>query len=445
MKKTYENISKCVRCGTCAQSCFFWNSLEDSTRIFHPRNKMILLNFLFMELLTWFELKKELPNDFWIHLNRIIDACSSCWRCETWCPVNINTWEAVEKLRDVFRKINYWPWWHAWIKHLYQKLVFSKLWRSSLSWLSRFNRWKKPSKVPYFLTSRFDTLKGVNHTLNNLKWTPLKTLDFMPWINWKDSWETVVYLPWCHASFFDWEISDAIRYLLYQCWINVINPPQLHCWMPESVKWADIDSLEESNYLEVKRVIEKIQEENWVKVTQVISQCPTCIHWFEWLWNKLNENWIIEQKWIWYALDFIYSQLSNNLKNIISESKWDNQILFQRPCHQNLKSYVNEADHLRTFWYQVVTHDKCCWTCGDLPFRNPSWFEASNINFWNSIKLQWSHQTNISSCWLCLDSIKHASKEDSSQITLWTAVLLAKAIWWIDWREKFRKIIESGK
>jgi len=86
-----QELSKCVRCGTCKASCFTYD--EDATESMGARGRLALLRGLATGLLQ--------PSSL---LNDRIFSCTLCGACSGLCPLGVDINEVMYRGRNILRK-----------------------------------------------------------------------------------------------------------------------------------------------------------------------------------------------------------------------------------------------------------------------------------------------------------------------------------------------------
>ena len=102
-----ENIRNCVRCGACKPSCGRYY-LPDQDSVMSPRDKNLMIRAVLTMLVEHmlYDPDHPVPGNFLVALKNLVNSCSDCGRCETACPVKIDsgyTVELVNQLLDHFQ------------------------------------------------------------------------------------------------------------------------------------------------------------------------------------------------------------------------------------------------------------------------------------------------------------------------------------------------------
>lgn len=91
LERYLQELSKCVRCGTCKASCFTYD--EDATESMGARGRLALLRGLATGLLQ--------PSSL---LNDRIFSCTLCGACSGLCPLGVDINEVMYRGRNILRK-----------------------------------------------------------------------------------------------------------------------------------------------------------------------------------------------------------------------------------------------------------------------------------------------------------------------------------------------------
>ncbi len=102
LEQMAEKISQCVRCGKCKIDCCVF--FPDGNLFYHPRNKNLALTAIIEALLYDAQRLHTIGLRPLRWLKEIADHCTLCHKCQTPCPVNIDTAEVSVLEREVLAR-----------------------------------------------------------------------------------------------------------------------------------------------------------------------------------------------------------------------------------------------------------------------------------------------------------------------------------------------------
>jgi glycolate oxidase iron-sulfur subunit len=236
-----QELSKCVRCGTCKASCFTYD--EDATESMGARGRLALLRGLAMGLLQ--------PSSL---LNDRIFSCTLCGACSGLCPLGVDINEVMYQGRNILKKTDR--------RRKYLRLF-----------LSAFIRNPKLS---------FQLMKmGQNFMLPYLRKKNLLPLQFnLPEHHLKENVQVVTVkkkrgrvavFTGCTVNFLYPHLGEALINVLHGLGYEVILPAgEICCGAPLRTL-----GLEE----EAKRLAKKnLDAFSRLHVEAILCLCPTCTH-----------------------------------------------------------------------------------------------------------------------------------------------------------------------
>ncbi len=98
-------IENCVKCGRCkADCCVFY---PGRNLFFHPRNKNMGITYLIEALLYITQRRHTTKFHILKYLEEIADHCTTCHKCLSNCPVNIDSGEIAIAAREILAEHNY--------------------------------------------------------------------------------------------------------------------------------------------------------------------------------------------------------------------------------------------------------------------------------------------------------------------------------------------------
>jgi len=236
-----QELSKCVRCGTCKASCFTYD--EDATEAMGARGRLALLRGLATGVLQ--------PSSL---LNDRIFSCTLCGACSGLCPLGVDINEVMYRGRNILRKTDR--------RRRYLRLL-----------LSAFIRNPKLS---------FQLMKmGQNFMLPYLRKKNLLPLQFnLPERHLKENVQVftvkkkrgrVAVFTGCAVNFLYPHLGEALINVLHGLGYEVILPAgEICCGVPLRTL-----GMEE----EAKRLAKKnLDAFSRLHVEAVVCLCPTCTH-----------------------------------------------------------------------------------------------------------------------------------------------------------------------
>ncbi|MDQ7786972.1 MAG: (Fe-S)-binding protein [Thermodesulfovibrionales bacterium] len=236
-----QELSKCVRCGTCKASCFTYD--EDATESMGARGRLALLRGLATGILQ--------PSSL---LNDRIFSCTLCGACSGLCPLGVDINEVMYRGRNILRKTDR--------KRQYLRLFLSAFIRNP-KLTFQLMKMGQNFMLPYLRKKNLLPLQfnlPEHHLKENVQVVPVA----------KKRGRVAVFTG-CTVNFLYPHLGEALINVLHGLGYEVILPAgEICCGVPLRTL-----GLEE----EAKRLAKKnLDAFSRLHVESVVCLCPTCTH-----------------------------------------------------------------------------------------------------------------------------------------------------------------------
>jgi FAD/FMN-containing dehydrogenase/Fe-S oxidoreductase len=361
-----EKISKCVRCGRCKTGCCVFHPAGNL--FYHPRNKNLALTGIIEALLYHAQRSGGMGLKPLRWLSEIADHCTLCHKCQTPCPVDIDTAEVSVLEREVLAERG------ARSTALPTGLVLAYLDSRSkpinalvrqtfLKWgggvqragariLSRVSR-RVANRTPFYapappvsrraLTAFLPRPGDIHH---GLVVSPEK-----------DATATVFYFPGCGSERLHSDIALAAIYLLVEAGVRVVlPPPYLCCGFPARANAkTDLGNRQELNNTIIFTQIRSML--GAVSFDACVITCGTC-----------------RESLVRMDAARIFEAPLADAAGFVLDRGWNTTlpgtVLYHQPCHDSLEGRGVELLG-RLTEQEVKTVPYCCGEAGTLALSRP--------------------------------------------------------------------------
>lgn len=469
-----DEIKNCLRCGKCKSRCM--THVPRANLYYSPRDKILATGLMIEAFLYEEQTRRGVSLSHFDSLNDVADHCTTCHKCFTPCPVNIDFGDVSIHMRRLLTK-------HgqkksslgtkAAIAFLNVKQPFTvKAMRtvlarggfkainlgyfaaSKLALLGRKNRIppsttgavsqttqivnlvRKPVRVPVpRKTSR--ALLGLEDT-NHV--SIIRNPDINP-----DDADAVFYFPGCGSERLFSQVAMATLHMLYEAGVQTVLPPgYLCCGYPQNSAGLSDKSraITTENRVLFHRVANTL---NYLDIKTVIVSCGTCMdQLLKYEFEKIFPD---------CRLLDIHEYLME--KNIALGTGSGTEYIYHDPCHTPMKLYnpVTVASNLLT--RTVTPSDRCCGEAGTLGTSRPDIADqlryrkreelTKNINsITGENMVKHSEVKLLTSCPACQQGLSRYT-DDTGLTTDYIVVEMANQLYGKDWEKQFiRKALNGG-
>ncbi|MBU4318804.1 MAG: DUF3683 domain-containing protein [Proteobacteria bacterium] len=360
-----EKISRCVRCGRCKTTCCVF--YPGGNLFYHPRNKNLALTGIIEALLYHAQRSHgiELKPLRW--LSEIADHCTLCHKCQTPCPVNIDTAEVSILEREVLAERG------ARATALPTRLILSYLANRSrpvntmvrktlLQWGGAIQRTgarllgRASRRVPILAPFYAPAPPIASRSLTALFPGPRDNHHALVVSPEGDVGATVFYFPGCGSERLHSDIALSALYLLLDAGIRVVfPPPYLCCGFPARANAkADLCNRQELNNTIILNQIRSMLGP--MTFDGCLVTCGTC----------RESLMLMDITRIFNApvLDAVEFVLSRGYDTQLSKP-----LIYHQPCHDSMDGRGEVL--LGELASGVITVPHCCGEAGTLALSRP--------------------------------------------------------------------------
>jgi len=337
----YRDILACLKCGGCMLVCPVFQSLGG--HVFggpvYPGGIGLLLTLMTRSA-------KEIAP--------LLSLCADCKKCETFCPVGLQTGELILRL-----KADLGPSWGEKILSFFMQkrklqdevlrlaIFLQKFWSEDNHWKSLPLPWTRAKKIPLIKGRKAGISSGKSQK--------------------KSGERPVVYLfEGCLNRFFFPEIAEKTARWLEQAGFEPILPADQVCCGAPSLHLGDEAAL---------RHLIKINLDSWrkEKPEAILTFCPTGYHLLKQVYPEFEPE---ARLWKDKIHDLVSFLEASGLRLIPENSLTRGRLFYHPPCHllaRGLKIEERQS-FLEKVGLRIEVEDgqkTCCGFCGVFSFRQP--------------------------------------------------------------------------
>jgi Fe-S oxidoreductase len=468
-----DEIKNCLRCGKCKPKCM--THVPRANLYYSPRDKILATGLMIEAFLYEEQTRRGISLSHFDSMNDIADHCTTCHKCLTPCPVNIDFGDVSIHMRHLLtkhgkKKSNAGA--KAAIAFLNVKSPFTvramravlarggfkainsgHFFAKKLGLLGKKNRIPPSTTGPVEQTAQIVNLlrkpvrvavpRKTSRSLLNLEDTSYVSIIRNPDLN-HDETEAVFYFPGCGSERLFSQIAMATLHMLYEAGVQTVLPPgYLCCGYPQSAVGLQdkARSISTENRVLFHRIANTL---NYLDIKTVIVSCGTCM---DQLLKYEFENIFADCQ----LLD-IHEYLMK--KNVTLDSGTKNEYIYHDPCHTPIKQYNPMTVVSSLLNKEVIPSDRCCGESGTLGTSRPDIAEqlryrkreelTKNINSitgknavkHNEIKL-------LTSCPACQQGLARYT-DDTGLQTDYIVVEIARQLYGQDWEKQFIEKANNG-
>lgn len=462
-----DMIKNCLRCGKCKPVCM--THIPNANLYYSPRDKILGTSALIEAFLYEEQTRRGISLAHFDQFNDIADHCTTCHKCLSPCPVNIDFGDVSIKMRNILhergqKRFNlstkvalYFlnitdPTGIKLLRNLLLKLGFtgqrlaSKFYRSATK--------TKHTSPPPATTGKTPAKEQVIHFLKRPmpKAVPSKTARAL--IGAEDSKtvaiirnpettdynsEAVFYFPGCGSERLFSQIGLATFAMLHHVDVQTVLPPgYLCCGYPQTAAGdrEKGEAISVANRVLFHRMANTL---NYLDIKTIVVSCGTCI-------DQLAK----------YQLDKIFptARLMDIHEYLMEKQvriNTDEHYLYHDPCHSPMKRYSPDTVTSTLLGKTVPQSKFCCGDAGTLSASRPDIANQLKFRKENEIAKNVNTLTNgeqapvkmLTSCPACLKGL--ASFTPATGIKPeYIVVELARHLLGNDWQKTFVNNLQQG-
>jgi len=468
-----DEIKNCLRCGKCKPKCM--THVPRANLYYSPRDKILATGLVIEAFLYEEQTRRGVSLSHFDSMNDIADHCTTCHKCLTPCPVNIDFGDVSIHMRQLLTR-------HgkkksslgtkAAIAFLNVKNPFAvTIMRNALArggfkainighfFAKKFGLLGKKNRIPPSTTGPIDqTTQLVNlvrkpirvavprktsRELLNIEDTNYVSIVRNPELNHENS-DAVFYFPGCGSERLFSQIAMATLHMLYEAGVQTVLPPgYLCCGYPQSS--AGLGDKSQAITTENRVLFHRIANTlNYLDIKTVIVSCGTCMdQLLKYEFEKIFPD---------CRLLDIHEYLME--KNITLPKKTGSQYLYHDPCHTPIKQHNPITVASKLLNKEVTLSDRCCGEAGTLGTSRPDIAEqlryrkreelTINIEGLTGRKKVKNNEVKIlTSCPACQQGLARYT-DDTGLVTDYIVIEMANELHGKDWEKRFIEKANNG-
>ncbi|MDJ0832506.1 MAG: DUF3683 domain-containing protein [Gammaproteobacteria bacterium] len=385
-----DSIKNCLRCGKCKPECM--THIPRANLLYSPRNKILATGLIIEAFLYEEQTRRGISNRHFDELNDVADHCTTCHKCLSPCPVNIDFGDVTIAMRTLLtenkhRRKSLGSILAIWFLNLQDPTLVKWARKFMLEFGFKSIRWLRMGlrslglAPPRSEQSRATGGKPVlNQQIVNFVRNPVqanvppKTMrqllaaddsQMVPIIRNpqvpQEERDSVFYFPGCGSERLFSQIGVATLAMLYESGARTILPPgYLCCGFPQlaagqAQKGHQITT---QNRVLFHRVANTL---NYLDIKTVIVSCGTCL-------DQL-EKYEFEQIFPGSRIMDIHEYLVE--KGFKLNQASDTRYIYHDPCHTPMKQQVPIEVASELMQQPVELTNRCCSESGTLATARP--------------------------------------------------------------------------
>ncbi len=468
-----NDIKDCLRCGKCKPVC--QTHIPRANLLYSPRNKILATGQVIEAFLYEEQTRRGISLQHFDAMNDVADHCTTCHKCETPCPVNIDFGDVSIRMRNILTKMgqkrsSITVKAALWFLNTKSPTNIKLLRKAMIGWSSYFiTAGHKIAKMLGLLgksgdiPSQSTRIAPVQQQVINFVRKPLNTgpnqstmrgllgleeSNMVPIVSdpnkVDDDSDAVFYFPGCGSERLFSDIGLATIAMLSEAGAQTVLPPgYLCCGYPQTAAGQE----EKGNQItaENRALFHRVANTlNYLDIKTVIVSCGTCM-------DQLLK-YEFERIFPGCRLLDIHEYLDE--KGVSVESSNGVKYLYHAPCHDPMKKMDGTQvakDLLKT--EDVLLSDRCCSEAGTLATARPDISEQ--LRFRKSLELKkginelTGHDKSIggevkllTSCPACQQGLNRYENETGLK-TDYIVVELAKNTLGDNWKKDFINRLEK--
>ena len=468
-----NEIKNCLRCGKCKPKCM--THVPRANLYYSPRDKILATGLMIEAFLYEEQTRRGVSLSHFDSMNDIADHCTTCHKCLSPCPVNIDFGDVSIQMRHLLtmhgkKKSNLGA--KAAIAFLNVKSPFSvntmrtvlarggfsainigHFFARKLGLLGRKNRIPPSTTGAVEQTAqmvnlvrkpiRVEVPRKTSRALLDLEDTDYVSIIRDQNLNHDDS-DAVFYFPGCGSERLFSQIAMATLHMLYEAGVQTVLPPgYLCCGYPQSA--AGLQDKSRSITTENRVLFHRIANTlNYLDIKTVIVSCGTCMdQLLKYEFEKIFPD---------CRLLDIHEYLME--KNITLKDRTDREYLLHDPCHTPMKQYNPVSVASKLLAKEVTASDRCCGESGTLGTARPDIAEqlryrkreelTQNINsITGNDRVNNDEVKILTSCPACQQGLARYT-DDTGLKTDYIVIEMANQMYGKDWEKQFIQKANNG-
>jgi len=468
-----NDIKDCLRCGKCKPVC--QTHIPRANLLYSPRNKILATGQVIEAFLYEEQTRRGISLHHFDAMNDVADHCTTCHKCETPCPVDIDFGEVSVKMRGILtnmgqKKSNILVKMAIYFLNTKNPLTIKILRKTMIGWGAlAMTAGNKLAKLFGLVERKNELPKSSNHPapiqqhVINFVRKPLNTgpnqASYRETLGIEDATqvpvirneaktpedaEAVFYFPGCGSERLFSDIGLATIASLYHAGVQTVLPPgYLCCGYPQAAaglvqKSSQITTENRALFHRVANTL------NYLDIKTVIVSCGTC-------YDQLTK-YEFERIFPGCRLLDIHEYLTE--KGMALEHSTGKQYLYHKPCHDPMK--VMEGTDVAQDLLKSETQltDRCCSESGTLRTGRPDIANQLSYRKEYELKKGLVELTGedtvkdgsvkiLTSCPACQQGLLRYENETGLE-TDYIVVELMKAKFGQQWKQDFLAELEKG-
>ncbi len=468
-----NDIKDCLRCGKCKPVC--QTHIPRANLLYSPRNKILATGQVIEAFLYEEQTRRGISLHHFDAMNDVADHCTTCHKCETPCPVDIDFGNVSIRMRKILtdmgqKKVSLGTKAALFYLNTGQPGLVKLLRTTMIGWGALGQRLGhklakmtgvlgKKDQLPAKSTGTTPVVQQVIHFVRK----PLDTGPNQPTMRallaledrtivpilrdpqkTTEESEAVFYFPGCGSERLFSDISMATLAMLYETGAQTILPPgYLCCGYPQTAagqaaKGAQITTENRALFHRVANTL------NYMDIKTVLVSCGTCM-------DQLLK-YEFEQIFPGCRLLDIHEYLME--KGVKMASTNGVQYMYHAPCHDPMKKYDSTKVASELTGINVPLNDRCCSEAGTLATARPD--IANQLRFRKEAELKQGikdltgeekvvngNVKLLTSCPACQQGLNRY-QDDTGLKTDYIVVELANNLMGKDWKKDFITSVQSG-
>ncbi|MGE0049338.1 MAG: DUF3683 domain-containing protein [Acidithiobacillus sp.] len=463
-----REIKDCLRCGKCKPVCM--THVPRANLLYSPRNKILATGLLIEAFLYEEQTRRGVSQQHFQALEDVADHCTTCHKCMTPCPVDIDFGEVSVHIRNLLRArgektfsagtrlaMSYLNASDPQTVHFLRRGVLQPAYQAQ-ALAHRIVRPLLPkgeapattgkadirAEVIHFLRKPLPTDMGAQTMRQILGIVDHETVPILRDPQTAPDSEAVFYFPGCGSERLFSQIGLATLAMLYRVGVQTVLPPgYLCCGYPQTAAGQEDKGQEISvrNQVLFHRVANTL---NYLDIKTVILSCGTCM-------DQLLK-YQFEQIFPGCRLLDIHEFLME--KGVRMEGVSGVQYLYHDPCHSPMKTHKPLTVAETLLGQPVRGSERCCGEAGTLASSRPDIATQLRARkeevlhqdiqaLTGAPKAQGGNVKLLTSCPACQQGLERY-RLDTGLETDYIVVELAKAQMGVDWARQFAEAARNG-
>ncbi len=462
-------IKDCLRCGKCKPVCM--THIPRANLLYSPRNKILATGLLIEAFLYEEQTRRGVSRQHFTAMNDVADHCTTCHKCETPCPVDIDFGKVSVHMRNILRArgeksfnlgtrlaMSYLNTTEPRTVHFLRRGVLQTAYRAQALAHEIAKPWL-PKGPPPATTEKPTIRAEVIHLLRKPLPTDMSAQTMRQLLGLEGSEtvpilrdaqkvtedsDAVFYFPGCGSERLFSKVGLATLAMLHAQGTQTVLPPgYLCCGYPQTAAGQDDKGQEISvrNQVLFHRIANTL---NYLDIKTVILSCGTCM-------DQLMQ-YQFQQIFPGCRLLDIHEYLME--KGVKLDGVEGVQYLYHDPCHSPMKTYKPLQVTQQLLGQAVRDSGRCCGEAGTLASSRPD--IATQLRFRKEEILHdgiraltgREHVDNgevrlLTSCPACQQGLERY-REDTGLETDYIVVELARHILGADWQQRFIAQVRQG-